>query len=72
MKKFTVIARNVQNNNCIVITQIIANTRKEAQHTATCNYYQYLEPNEQMIVANERQWKEIWCEYVKHTDNISR
>ena len=70
MKKFVIIARNMRNDNCIVVTEIKANTRKEAQQIAMRDYYQYLEPNEQMVVANDRQWEEIWRDKVAATDEL--
>lgn len=70
MKKFVIIARNMSNGNCIVVTEIKANTRKEAQQIAMRDYYQYLEPNEQMVVANDRQWDEIWKDKVSATDEL--
>ena len=72
MKKFTVIARNVKNGHCVVMTEIEANSRREAQAVAMKGYYKYLNSNEQMVVANDRQWKEIWQEAVERTDAIAQ
>ena len=71
MNKFVIIARNIKNGNCVVMTEIKAGTRKEAQQIATRDYYKYLEPNEQIVVANDRQWNEIWRDKVEATDAMT-
>ena len=71
MNKFVIIARNINNGNCVVMTEIKAGTRKEAQQIATRDYYKYLEPGEQIVVANDRQWNEIWKDKVEATNALT-
>ena len=71
MKEFTILAHNIKNGNCLVITTIMAATRKEAMRIATHDYYRYLEPNEQLVVANESQYKEFWEDKVRRTDELT-
>lgn len=70
MKNFTIIAHNITTGTALVMTSIKAKSTKDARKYAMQNYWQYLEANEQLVVATDSQYEEYWRAKVEKLDNL--
>lgn len=69
MKNYTIIARNIKNNNCLIMTTIKAKNWKEASKQAVA-YRKFLECNDVMVVADDKQYETYWRALVEKTDRL--